>query len=183
MKHWMQRQEPEATFTSRVAYSDAADEILIRAEGRCNRSRFNSDSASDAIEEERYSCPTSRRQLAIRTVAKVAERYRPNNIAVAAVYSAFVRDVGHADVIVDRSIVRCEKRASVQLEASHMQLPTLLYFDGRKNRTCESGITSTTEEHIVVVEDPDSIYLDHVQRRTQKNISGGQKMSKAISVA
>ena len=37
-----------------------------------------------------------------------------------------------------------------------------LYFDGRKDRTCVGYTSATeTEEHVVVLSEPDSVYVSH----------------------
>ena len=121
---------------------------------------------------------TDRNKEHLRWTAIAADRYGISNRAAAAVINAYQMDVGRVTSDHDGSIVapmkiwrsRNQMRAELAKETAEMVTGTgltSLYFDGRRDKTCESYTSPTeTEEHVVVLSEPDSLYVSHFTPQT-----------------
>ena len=109
----------------------------------------------------------------LRLTAMAADRYGVSNRAVAAIVNAFQMDVGRVTsedeslLVAPKKIWRARNQARKELtkeaaEAVTESGLTSLYFDGRKDKTCADYTSATeTEEHVVVLSEPDSLYVSH----------------------
>ena len=105
----------------------------------------------------------------LRLTAMAADRYSVSNRAVAAIVNAFQMDVGRVTsedeslLVAPKKIWRARNQARKELtkeaaEAVTEPGLTSLYFDGRKDKTCADYTSATeTEEHVVVLSEPDSL--------------------------
>ena len=105
--------------------------------------------------------------------ALAADRYGVSNRAVAGVINAFQMDIGRLTSDDKSKIVDPKKSLARQagcsagigqttLEAAAETGVQSLYFDGRKDKTCTTHTSPTeTEEHVVVLSEPSSIYISH----------------------
>jgi len=96
-------------------------------------------------------------------IALQADGFGLSDRATAAIVSATLVDFGFTNCgPIDRSKIRRERkkfRESLQQNLSEKHLG--LYFDGRKDKTFTSSGRSITEEHISVISEPNSKYIDH----------------------
>jgi len=117
-------------------------------------------------------------RLPLPTLARECDRYGLSDRAAASLASAVLQDVGlvteqDSSLVIDRNKIRREKekkRHSVQtLNNQNRKLVQGLYFDGRKDKTikltnCDGKSCCKTEieEHVTLVQEPESEYLGHV---------------------
>lgn len=106
-------------------------------------------------------------------LAKTLDRYGVSDRAGAAIASAVLQDYGvikNEDNlnVIDRHKVRRARdnqRQKLQKSQSDAILLKGLYFDGRKDKTLfysDNRKRTSIEEHIVLLQEPDSIYLGHI---------------------
>ena len=165
----------------KTSYSEGESEMNL-SEPETSADYCSSSSDSNSSERK------SRRNLTkLPTLARECDRYSVSNTAGAAIATAALVDYGiitetDSTAVIDRSKLRREreKLRTTLSEAASTSLsvtgPTSLYFDGRKDKTiCLSSVNSKcfiTEEHITLLEEPNSVYLGHVtpESGSSKNI-------------
>lgn len=132
------------------------------------------NSQNDNIPTEK---PTAQQmRLRLPTLAKTCDRYGVSNRAAAAIASAVLKDVGlitqdNSSKVIDKCKLQRERQKSRKLaiaEQLDSRLIRGLYFDGRKDKTLVQYSVGgkyhrreVTEEHLVLVEEPQSKYLGH----------------------
>lgn len=109
-------------------------------------------------------------------LAIACDRAGVSDRAAAIIASSVLQDFGlvtneKASEVIDRSKLRRERkkmRNKLQCDSKTTQ-PLGIYFDGRKDKTIENTQINgshyrktVTEEHIVLLSEPDSIYIGHV---------------------
>ena len=121
---------------------------------------------------------TSQMKTKLPSLAQACDRTGVSDRSAAILVNAALKDMGiikmeESSKIIDRSKIRRERvKASRNLKKKHEEERTCvygIYFDGRKDRTFvqvrEGDILSRktiTEEHIVLVSEPGSVYLGHM---------------------
>lgn len=123
-------------------------------------------------------CTTStqmRRRLP--TLARECDRWGLSDRGAAAISTAVLQDMGivtehDASSVIDRSKLRRERqkfRKQLQVNQKPAIVLQAIYFDGRKDKTrktiTKNGVPHpiiVTEEHVVLVKEPDSEYLGHI---------------------
>ena len=140
----------------------------------------NGAHAVDDSEEEPRTVGTAlvastKMRLPLPTVARECDRHGVSDRCAAAIISAVLQDVGiihehDSSMVVDKNKVRRE-RVEARRKLSSKCAGTLrgLYFDGRKDRTLtqvKNGKKyyrkTVSEEHIVIVQEPNSVYAGHI---------------------
>ena len=137
----------------------------------------SADDSSSTSDSDSFGIRSERNMTKLPTVARECDRYGVSNTAGAAIATAALVDYGiitasNSTAVIDRCKLRRErerlrtnlfKACSRSMSASG---PLSLYFDGRKAQTmCLSSVSSkasTVEEHITLLEEPNSVYLGHV---------------------
>jgi len=118
---------------------------------------------------------SSKMRLSLPTVARECDRHGVSDRCAASIISAVLQDVGiineqDSSMVVDKNKVRRERvKARRQLSSKRDSAFRGLYFDGRKDRTLTQVKTgkkyyrrTVSEEHIVIVEEPNSEYVGHI---------------------
>uniref|UniRef100_A0A6P7F767 Uncharacterized protein LOC114325406 n=1 Tax=Diabrotica virgifera virgifera TaxID=50390 RepID=A0A6P7F767_DIAVI len=116
--------------------------------------------------------PTKRNTRNLSELAKTLDRYAVSDRAGAAIASAVLQDYGivnneDTQNIIDRHKVR-RARQQNRVDLQRFSKSTILlglYFDGCKDKTLtfdENRKTTIVEEHISLIQEPDSKYLGHV---------------------
>ena len=54
------------------------------------------------------------------------------------------------------------RKSKVEIGNDNVHLPKSIYFDGKKDKTRVNMKTPVVEEHIVLIEEPGSMFLTHV---------------------
>ena len=138
----------------------------------------SSGSKEEVEDKELANTPLSQQRRRLMNTAKASERYGISDRAAADIASSVLTDFGivtpsDKSQVVDRSKLRRERkrlREDLQMESARNTTNLRsLYFDGRKDRTLiqeEVGgklhRRSIVEEHIVLLQEPDSQYLGHI---------------------
>lgn len=136
---------------------------------------------------------STRNVIKIPTVARECDRYGVSDTAGAAIATATLIDYGiitstDSTAVIDRSKLRRQReqvRKKLSKEAmSHMSSKEgikALFFDGRKDKTSCSSLVNPAciivEEHITLIEEPNSVFLGHV---TPEGSSSKKKLSSII---
>lgn len=130
----------------------------------------------------------SQMRLELRTVARECDRHGVSDRAAASLVTAVLQDVGmvnehDSSMVIDRSKIRRErKRVRKELQSGLPDSVSALYFDGRKDRTranVKRGkkyyAKTITEEHVTLVQEPESVYLGHITPSSgcSKSIANG----------
>lgn len=115
-------------------------------------------------------------RLKLPTLAKICDRYGVSSRAAAAISSAVLKDIGvitqdNSSKVIDKCKVQRERQKSRGLSTATQLNSTEirgLYFDGRKDKTIIHDNVAgkfhrreIIEEHISLVEEPESKYLGH----------------------
>jgi len=139
-------------------------------------SATDSSSLTSVVNESEYMVNSNTDELL--NTALAADRYGVSNRACAAIINGFQVDIGRItsddmDCIVDSKKVwrardRIRREVVAQSHEDHAGRVSGLYFDGRKDDTLMTASSKKTEEHIVVVSEPDSAYLGHFTPQTGK---------------
>lgn len=122
----------------------------------------------------KYEDSVSRRRLP--ALARACDRYGISDRSAAAIASAVLEDFGvvtasDSSKVIDPSKIRRErKRKRSELKSSHEStIVRGICFDGRKDKTIKNikdGSSfyrqTTSEEHISLIQEPDSLYLGHL---------------------
>lgn len=129
---------------------------------------FHSDTENEA------NLTNSNRFHSLKNIALQADGFGLSDRATAAIVSATLVDfdVAHFGPV-DRSKIRRErKKLREHLRQSQSSKYCGLYFDGRKDQTLTDGGHNIVEEHISVISEPNTQYLDHltVHSGTSKSI-------------
>lgn len=159
---------------SNAAYNISIDEIDPNSsddDDKCEDSENNEESESET--------ESSRNMTKFPTVARECDRYGISDTAGAAIATAVLVDYGIIKkddriAIIDRAKLRRQRqqlrtslmqKANVSLSESAVG-PKAIFFDGRKDKTMcstsRSGKRFQTEEHVTILEQPNSVFLGHV---------------------
>ena len=96
-------------------------------------------------------------------IALQADGFGLSDRATAAIVSATLVDFGLSEKgPVDRSKIK-----KLQLRENVIQ--SGLYFDGRKDKTLQKSGFYSNEEHISIISEPESQYIDHVTPKSGKS--------------
>lgn len=119
-----------------------------------------------------------RNLLKLENLPRILDKYKISDRVDAAIASAALADAGLVSKtdkshVIDKSKIR-RARAKTRSELQSNTLNELirgLYFDGRKDKTMKLSLdskrrVSTVQEHIVLIEEPKSVYLGHVSPAT-----------------
>lgn len=163
-------QETETDNQSEVSSSSSKNSDII------DKEYSHQTNSKSSIEE---SCPsTSQMRLKLPSLAQACDRTGVSDRSAAIIVNAALTDMGiltkeDPSKIVDRSKIRRERtkaRSDLKRKDNETSFPLYgLYFDGRKDQTIiqvkdENRFSrkTITEEHIVLVSEPGSMYLGHV---------------------
>ena len=162
-----------------------------QSQGECHDKETNRESWSEmevSENEDHSACISSsgsnssdhcskRNMMKFPTVARECDRYGVSNAAGAAIATAALTDYGIINQNDSTSVIhraklkrqRQQLRTTLSEEAKSsfaVSGPVSLFFDGRKDHTiCMTSVNSKgsiTEEHITLIEEPQSVFLGHV---------------------
>ncbi|KAJ8928633.1 hypothetical protein NQ314_018777 [Rhamnusium bicolor] len=117
---------------------------------------------------------SSQMRKSLPTLPRECDRWGLSDRGAAAISSALLQDLGivtsqETSSIIDRSKIRREsKKLRSQYEDEKLTIQSI-YFDGRKHKSRKTLVkmavnhpVTVTEEHVVVMHEPDSCYLGYV---------------------
>ncbi|CAH1106918.1 unnamed protein product [Psylliodes chrysocephalus] len=120
-------------------------------------------------------------KMKIPVLAEILDRYAISDRAGAAIASAVLQDYGlvsdrSSENVIDRHKIRKarQKNRNNLQTVSNSILKRGLYFDGRKYKTLtysENRKRMVTEEHVVLIEEPDSKYIGHISPKSGSALS------------
>lgn len=138
------------------------------------------DSNSESINYEpaQYKRRTSKNECAsrIRNLAEACDRTGVSDRAAALIATSVLQDTGKIDADDDSAVIDKNKirRARKRIRSEHQETAKVsstlqgLFFDGRKDQTLSQEDVggrlhkrTVTEEHIVLIQEPDSHYVGH----------------------
>lgn len=137
--------------------------------------QMEAHSSSDEMSEdnivsvEEDTC--ERNYTPIPSIAEAADRFDVSNTAAAAIASATLVDFGivsrdNREKVIDKSKVWRERmklrKIKVELSNESAHFPKSIYFDGKKDKTRVNMKAPVIEEHVVLIEEPGSLFLTHV---------------------
>jgi len=180
-----QRKKDEAMrlTSSGASTSRSVDELDEHYSSDKNLEGDETDNGSSAGKEEMEDKKIAKTQHSqqrrrLTNTAQASERYGISDRAAADIASSLLTDfgivtTGDKSEVIDRSKLRRERKRLredlLQESASHSSDLRGLYFDGRKDKTLlQENIggklhrRTVIEEHIVLIEEPDSNYLGHI---------------------
>lgn len=119
--------------------------------------------------------------MKIPVLAEILDRYAISDRAGAAIASAVLQDYGlvsdrSSENVIDRHKIRRARqknRNNLQTVSNSIFIRGL-YFDGRKDKTLtysENRKRMVTEEHVVLIEEPDSKYIGHISPKSGSALS------------
>lgn len=161
------------------------DICQVTSSDRKDCPRSTNVSSNDSIDPqvpknvEIFNAPsTSQMRTKLPFLAQACDRTGVSDRSAAILVNAALKDMGlitaeESSKIIDRSKIRRERvKTRKNLKKKHEEEISCvygIYFDGRKDRTLimvKEGDTisrkTTTEEHIVLVSEPGSVYLGHI---------------------
>lgn len=169
-----------------------------------------SSSSTSSVKDTEFICnqqissnEASTSRLALPTFTRKCDRRGISDRAAADLASSLLYDVNN-QIIIDRSKVRRERSKTRKIiqedEKNHRHKIVAVFFDGRKDKTLKNIQTKdkkfhkkvVSEEHITLVEEPESVYLGHltVIGKNAANISNeifsfleGQTLDKSSLIA
>lgn len=135
------------------------------------------EDSSDLDESFVHETPTKQMRMDLQNYAKACDRTGVSDRNAAILATSLLEDLGiiHEDQsnnIIDKSKIRRERqkcRKTLQQNSVNKITLSSLYFDGRKDRTLINEQIEgkfhrkiSSEEHIVLISEPNSAYLGHV---------------------
>lgn len=145
--------------------------------GETDYCSFESISVMEDVDDSELAAARSQQRLRLSNTAKASDRHAVSDRAAAEIASSVLVDYGvitsdDFSEVIDRSKIRRERhkyRESLRAESANSSTDLRgLYFDGRKDKTLtqeQAGGTfhrrTVTEEHVSLIQEPDSIYLGH----------------------
>jgi len=158
---------PEEECSSSISEDSKAEESTVE-EIDLSEEDVKLDKQADAIKP-------SQMRSNLTNLARECDRQGVLDRAAAALASAVLQDVGivhdgDSSIVIDRSKIRRERvKVRRRLQVSSVKHVSGLYFDGRKDKTrvqVKKGKKSyphiLTEEHVTLVSEPNSQYLEHI---------------------
>lgn len=164
---------------NRKTTSTAVSETLVQEDVDESCDDNGADAVDDSDDELRAVgtkvVASTKMRLPLPTVARECDRHGVSDRCAASIISAVLQDVGminehDSSMVVDKNKVRRERvKARRQLSRKYDGTLRGLYFDGRKDRTLTQVKTgrkyyrkTISEEHIVIVQEPNSLYAGHI---------------------
>src|SRR6218665_4007295 len=189
-----------ATKYGRTTTSTTVSEALVQedVDQSCDD---NGAEAVDYSSEEPQTVGTTlvastKMRLPLPTVARECDRHGVSDRYAVSIISAVLQDVGiinehDSSIVVDKNNVRRERvKARRQLSSKFDGTLRGLYFDDRNDRTLTQVKTgrkyyrqAISEEHIVIVQEPNSMYVGHITPMGGDSKSIKQDISSLSSIS
>jgi len=189
-----------ATKYGRTTTSTTVSKALVQEDVDQSCDDNGADAVDDSSEEPQTVGTTlvasTKMRLPLPTVARECDRHGVSDRCAASIISAVLQDVGiinehDSSMVVDKNKVRRE-RAKARRQLSSKFDGTLhgLYFDDRNDRTLTQVKTgrkyyrqAISEEHIVIVQEPNSMYVGHITPTGGDSKSIKQDISSLSSIS
>src|SRR6218665_1217953 len=173
-----------ATKYGRTTTSTTVSKALVQEDVDQSCDDNGADAVNDSSEEPQKVGTTlvvsTKMRIPLPTVARECDGHGVSDRCGASIISAVLQDVGvinehDSSLVVDKNKVRRERvKARRQLSSKVDGSLRGLYFDGRKDRTLTQVKTdrkyyrkTISEEHIVIVQEPNSVYVDILHQRVE----------------
>lgn len=164
------------TRKAKILRSQTKQELNTSSKPKILRKNFRHTIAADIQTTDDHSNELTvigNGSISLPTVARVCDRFGISDRAAAALSTAVLEDMrlisSDKSEVIDKNKIRREKKKERKSLTHYPQSINALYFDGRKDKTITINrngkshrMATISEEHIVLMQEPQSHYLGHV---------------------